>query len=87
MLSKGEDYAFAQPTQTREKIRAAELAAGAERRRGGKRAVERPMVSATHRKELEKELARQAEVAYRRLVADRQRRDRGAPEIGFSPGR
>lgn len=69
-LSKGEDYAFARPTQMRGKIRAAELLAGAERRRGGKRVGKRPLVSATHRKELEKELARQAEVAYRRLVAD-----------------
>lgn len=70
MLSKGEDYAFARPTQMRGKIRAAELAAGAEPNRGGKRTRSRAAISATQRKELEKELARQAEVAYRRLVAD-----------------
>jgi hypothetical protein len=46
----------------------AELDAGAKRRRGG--AGKRAKVSATERKRLEKELAAQAEVAYRRLVAD-----------------
>jgi transposase len=68
MLTRGEDYAFARPTLVAQKIRAAELAAGAERRRGG--GGKRAKVSATERKRLEKELAAQAEVAYRRLVAD-----------------
>ncbi len=69
MLTKGEDYAFVRPSRVQAKIRAAELATGAKRRRG-KRSGERSLVSATERKELEKELAAQAEVAYRRLVAD-----------------
>jgi transposase len=68
MLTRGEDYAFARPTMVAQKVRAAELAAGAPPRRGG--AGSRPKVSATERKRLEKELAAQAEVAYRRLVAD-----------------
>lgn len=53
----------------RGEIRAAELAAGAERRKRGKRAGSKA-IPASHRMELEKELARQADVAYRRLVAD-----------------
>lgn len=51
------------------KICRAELDAGAKRRRGG--GGKRAKVSATERKRLEKELAAQAEVAYRRLVASR----------------
>jgi transposase len=68
MLTRGEDYAFARPTLVAQKVRRAELAAGAPPRRGGRGT--RPKVSATERKRLEKELAAQAEVAYRRLVAD-----------------
>lgn len=68
MLTRGEDYAFARPTLVAQKIRKAELDAGAERRRGG--GGKRAKVSTTERKRLERELAAQAEVAYRRLVAD-----------------
>ncbi|HEX3362561.1 MAG TPA: IS110 family transposase [Solirubrobacterales bacterium] len=68
MLTRGEDYAFARPTLVAQKVRSAELAAGAPPRCGGRGT--RPTVSATERKKLEKELAAQAEVAYRRLVAD-----------------
>jgi len=68
MLTRGEDYAFARPTLVAQKVRRAELAAGAPTHRGGR--GRRPKVSATERKRLEKELAAQAEVAYRRLVAD-----------------
>ena len=68
MLRREEDYAFARPTLVAQKIRKAELAAGAPSRRGGR--GKRPAVPATERKRLEKELAAQAEVAYRRLVAD-----------------
>lgn len=77
MLTRGEDYAFARPTLVAQKVRAAELAAGAPPRRGGR--GERPKVSATERKRLEKELAAQAEVAYRRLVADWRPGGRGGP--------
>jgi transposase len=65
-LSRGEDYAFARPPLTREKIRKLELATGAHRQRGkqiGVWATKEP-----HR--LDKELAAQAEIAYRRLVQD-----------------
>jgi hypothetical protein len=66
MLTREEDYAFARHSLVRTKIRAAELATGA-KPHGGKRAARG---TATRQKKLEKEVAAQAEVAYRRLVAD-----------------
>jgi transposase len=66
MLARSEEYAFARPSLVREKLRRLELLTGAERKRG-----QRTGIFATrtqHR--LEQELAAQAEVAYRRLVAD-----------------
>ena len=68
MLSRGEDYAFARPSLTREKIRKLELATGAERRKGKRNPVRIFATPAQHR--LEKELAAQAEIAYRRLARD-----------------
>ena len=82
MLSRGEDYAFARPSLVREKIRELELATGAERRR-----ARNPVASSRPREQhqLDKELAAQAELAYRRLVADWQpSRKQGA---GAAPGR
>ena len=66
MLSRGEDYAFARPSLTREKIRKLELATGAERQKGKRIGVW--VTKEQHR--LDKELAAQAELAYRRLVQD-----------------
>jgi hypothetical protein len=66
LLTKGEDYAFERPSLTRRKLRRLELLAGAERRRGGGR----PRGAGARdkaRREAELELARQAEIAYRRL--------------------
>src|SRR5438045_4506235 len=68
MLSRGEDYAFARPSLTREKIRKLELLTGAERRKGKRNPVRIFATPAQHR--LEKELAAQAEIAYRRLAHD-----------------
>ncbi len=66
MLSSDRDYAFARPSLVRQKIRRLELLTGAERQRGKRiGAFVRPE---QHR--LEKELAAQAEMAYRRLVDD-----------------
>jgi len=83
MLSKDEDYAFARPSLVREKLRRAELLAGAERQQGKRNPVRVFATGAQHR--LEKELAAQAEIAYRRLVKDWQ------PAIkqgaGATPGR
>jgi transposase len=80
MLNRGEDYAFARPSLTREKIRKLELATGAKRQKG-----KRIGVWATREQHrLDKELAAQAELAYRRLVQDWQPNIRGA---GAAPGR
>jgi transposase len=68
MLTHGEDYAFARPSLVREKRRRAELLVGAERRQGKRNPVRIFATSEQHR--LERELAAQAEVAYRRLIQD-----------------
>jgi len=68
MLSHGEDYAFARPSLVREKIRRAQLLAGAPRRQGYRNPVRIFASAEQHR--LEKQLAGQAETAYRRLVQD-----------------
>jgi hypothetical protein len=83
MLTRGEDYAYAQPSLTAKKIRRAEIRAGAEKRKGvkpGTWAANAAIRSA------ERELALQAEVAYKRTVADWQRtqKKKGA---GATPGR
>src|SRR5205809_286112 len=80
MLSRGEDYAFARPSLTREKIRKLELATRAERQQGKRLGVW--VTKEQHR--LDKELAAQAELAYRRLVQDWQPAIKGT---GAAPGR
>jgi transposase len=82
MLSRGEDYAFARPSLVREKLRKLELLVGAERRKGKRNPIRVFATKEQHR--LEKDLARQAEVAYRRLVQDWQPAMKGA---GAAPGR
>jgi transposase len=66
MLSRGEDYAFQQPSLTRKKLRRLELQAGAER------GEVKPGIWSTNdaMRQAERELARQAELAYQRTVAD-----------------
>jgi len=83
LLTKDQDYAFARPSLVRQKTRRLELTAGAAplaRRHGG------PPVSPTvAQRAAEKELQRQAELSYRRLIADwRATPPRGA---GATPGR
>jgi transposase len=79
MLNDGEPYAYARPSLTREKIRRLELRTGADRRQGHRSdRVWAPR--ADH--DRERELATQAETAYRRLTTDWQaagpgRRGRG----------
>jgi len=83
MLSRGEDYAFARPSLTREKLRRLELMLGAERRQGKRNPVRVFTSREQHR--LDKQLAAQAELAYRRLVQDWQPAiNKGA---GAAPGR
>jgi transposase len=75
LLTREEDYAFAQPSLTKKKLRRLELTAGAER---GK---VKPGIWAANEamRKAERELAEQAEVAYRRTVADWQsRKKKGA---------
>lgn len=81
MLNRGEDYAFARPSLTREKVRKLELLTGAERRQGKRNPVRVFATPAQHR--LEKELAAQAEIAYRRLAQDWQPAIKGT---GAAPG-
>jgi hypothetical protein len=81
MLSRGEDYAFVRPSLTREKLRRLELMTGAARQKGKRIGV----FATKQQHQLNKELAAQAELAYRRLVQDWQ------PAInkgtGAAPGR
>jgi hypothetical protein len=84
LLSKDEDYAFARPSLTRQKTRRLELAAGASRR---PRRHDGLTVSPTAaQRAAERELQQQAELAYRRLVADwRAAAPKGG--AGATPGR
>ena len=80
LLTRGEDYAFAQPSLTTKKLRRLELTAGAPRRRGGRD------VWSTNKamRQAERDLALQAQRAYERTVADWQANKAGA---GATPGR
>ena len=80
MLSRGEDYAFARPSLTREKIRRLELMTGAKHQKGKRIGV----FATKEQHQLDKELAAQAELAYRRLVQDWQPAIKGT---GAAPGR
>jgi transposase len=79
LLTRGEDYAFAQPSLTQKKLRRLELQAGAPRLQGGRG------VWSTNEamREAERELALQAQRAYERTVQDWQQK-RGA---SATPGR
>ena len=80
MLSRGEDYAFARPSLTREKLRRLELMTGAEHQKGKRIGV----FASKEQHRLDTELAAQAELAYRRLVQDWQPTSKGT---GAAPGR
>src|SRR4051812_21660581 len=67
LLTHEEDYAFARPAMTRNKIRKLELLAGAPSQKGRK-GIARGKSKAVF--DAERELSRQAEAAYRRLVSD-----------------
>jgi transposase len=80
MLTREQDYAYAQPSLTKKKLRRLELTAGAPK---GK---VKPGIWAanTAMRQAERELAHQGELAYRRTVADWQAHNKGA---GATPGR
>jgi transposase len=70
LLTRGEDYAFARPALTRHKLRELELRAGAERHPGRRNLENKSGYHQRTNRERERELSAQAELAYRRLVAD-----------------
>jgi transposase len=80
LLTRGEDYAFAQPSLTRKKMRRLELAAGAPRYQGGRSIWS----TNTAMRNAEREVALQAQRAYERTVKDRQEQKKGADA---TPGR
>jgi transposase len=84
LLIREEDYAFAQPSLTRRKLRRLELSAGAERKRGT-----RTGLSAANSaiRQAERELASQAEAAYKRTVRDWQATQAKRKGAGATPGR
>ena len=86
LLSRGEDYAYARPAMTRNKIRRLELLAGAPPQKGRKGIGGNKSKA---RFEAERELSRQAELAYRRFVSDWQATGAGKRKTGAdaTPGR
>ncbi len=84
LLSRGEDYAYQRPSVVRRKLRRLELKTGAARAK--RQAGAAPLWGSRDQDDLERELARQAELAYRRLVTDWQQ-TRPTEGAGATPGR
>jgi transposase len=83
MLTREQDYAYQRPTLTRRKLRRLELMTGAEHaKRGPNPTPMRPAGAAA----AERALVEQAELAYRRLVAD-WKSSRPKVGAGATPGR
>lgn len=84
LLTREQDYAFGRPAMTRNKIRRLELLAGAPSQKGRK-GIAGGKSQAVF--DAERELSRQAEAAYRRLLNDWQAT--GPPKVGAgaTPGR
>jgi transposase len=84
LLTREQDYAYQQPSLTQKKLRLLEIRAGAPTLKGtntGTWATRQKM------REAERELAQQAEVAYRRTVADWQKTQAKNKGAGATPGR
>lgn len=85
LLTYEEDYAYGQPSLTRHKIRQLELTAGAPPRKG------QPRVEGGNRskrsREAERELAHQAETAYRRTINDWKATRPAKAGASVTPGR
>jgi transposase len=84
LLTRQQDYAFARPAMTRHKIHRLELLAGAPSQKG------RKGIAGNKNKQTfdaERELSRQAEAAYRRLVSDWQAAGPPMAGAGATPGR
>jgi len=84
LLTRQEDYAFARPAMTRNKIRKLELLAGAPPQKG-RHGIAGGKSKAVF--DAERELSRQAEAAYRRLVNDWQATGPAKVGAGATPGR
>lgn len=83
LLTREQDYAYVRPALLRRKLRQLELRAGAPSRRGKRGGAIRQTPSGEDR---EKALALQAELSYRRLVAD-WHASRPKAGAGAAPGR
>jgi transposase len=84
LLTSEQDYAFARPAMTRNKIRRLELLAGAPPQKGRK-GIAGGKSKAVF--EAERELSRQAEAAYQRLVSDWKASGPPKAGAGATPGR
>jgi hypothetical protein len=83
LLTREEDYAYAQPSLTAKKLRRLELAAGAPKGAGGAGTWSTNKAM----REAEQALARQAEAAYERTVADWNRQQRKTKGADATTGR
>jgi transposase len=84
LLTREQDYAFGRPAMTRNKIRRLELLASAPSQKGRK-GIAGGKSKAVF--DAERELSRQAETAYRRLVSDWQATRPPKVGAGATPGR
>jgi transposase len=84
MLTREQDYAFGRPAMTRNKIRKLELLTGAPSQKG-RHGIAGGKSKAVF--DAERELSRQAEAAYRRLVSDWQAARPPRAGAGATPGR
>ncbi len=82
LLSRGEDYAFAQPSLTKKKMRRLELQAGAPRWQGGRGIWK----TNDAMRAAERELALQAQRAYERTVKDRHQKTGASATPGRASG-
>jgi transposase len=83
LLTRSEDYAFAQPSLTKKKMRRLELAAGAPKGQGGRSVWSTNLAM----RDAERALALQAQRAYERTVADwQQKKGAGATKGRASSG-
>jgi transposase len=80
LLTRGEDYAFAQPSLTKKKMRRLELAAGARRCQGGRDIWSTNLAM----RQAERELALQAQRAYERTVKDRAQQSGASATAGHA---
>jgi transposase len=87
LLKRDEDYAFARPSLTRHKLRELELRAGAERHPGRRNLANKSGYHQQNNRDRDRELAAQAELAYRRLVADWKATGPAKVGAGATPGR